>query len=142
SMTPTRFLASVAVLLALTPSAFAKQDHTNLDEAKVGTYTLPPLLTGKDGKPVTTAAQWKAKRRPEILKLFEEQMHGRTPAHRARDITFKVVEEDPKALGGTAHRKQIEIRVSKKPDAPVIHLLLYTPAGARGRVPTFLGLHF
>ena len=137
-----RLPATAIVLLAVAPRAHAKQDHTNLDETKVGTYTLPPLLTGKDGKPVTTAAQWKAKRRPEILKLFEEHMHGRTPAHKARDISFKVVEEDPKALGGTAHRKQIEIRVSKKPDAPVIHLLLYTPAGAKGRVPTFLGLHF
>jgi hypothetical protein len=140
-MAPTRSFA-VAALLAFAPLAQAKQDHTNLDEAKVGTYTLPPLLTTRDGKPVTTAAQWKGKRRPELLKLFEEHMHGRTPAHKAKEISFKVVEQDPKALGGTAHRKQIEIRVSKKPDAPVIHVLLYTPAGAKGRVPVFLGLHF
>src|SRR5688572_8781289 len=140
-MTPPRFLASAA-LVAVASLAHAKQDHTNLDEAKVGTYTLPPLLTTRDGKPVTTAAQWKAKRRPEVLELFQQHMHGRTPPHKAKDITFTVVEEDRKALGGTAHRKQIEVRFSKKTDAPVMHLLLYTPAAAKGRVPVFLGLHF
>ena len=31
-------------LLGLSQAVLAKQDHTNLDEAKVGTYTLPPLL--------------------------------------------------------------------------------------------------
>lgn len=137
----TDLLALVAALL-VPALAQAKQDHTNLEEAKVGTYTLPPVLTTKDGKPVTTAGQWKSKRRPEILELYRDQVHGRTPPHKAKDVTFKVVEEDRKALGGTAHRKQIEIRVSKKPGAPVIHVLLYTPASAKGRVPTFLGLHF
>jgi hypothetical protein len=53
-----------------------------------------------------------------------------------------VVEEDRAALGGTAHRKQIEVRFAKKPGAPVMHLLLYTPASAKGRVAVFLCLHF
>jgi hypothetical protein len=129
-------------LLLLASTALGKQDHTNLDEAKVGTYTLPPLLVSKDGKPVKTAAQWKSKRRPELLRLYEEHVHGRTPRSLPRDLSFKVVEEDARALGGTAHRKQIEVRFSKKPDAPVMHLLLYTPAAAKGRVPVFLALHF
>ncbi len=126
-------------------TAPAKQDHTNLDESKVGAYTLPPLLTTADGRPVRTAAAWKAKRRPEILRLFEEHMHGKTPAltpAMKRSLKFTVVEEDRKALGGTAHRKQIEVRIWDKPDAPVIHILLYTPAAAKRPVPTFLGLHF
>src|SRR4029078_9700864 len=129
-------------LLFLASTALAKQDHTNLDEAKVGTYTLPPLLVSKDGKPVKTAAQWKSKRRPELLRLYEEHVHGRTPKNLPKDSSFKVVEEDARALGGTPHRKQIEVRFSKKPDAPVMHLLLYTPAAAKGRVPVFLALHF
>jgi hypothetical protein len=129
-------------LLALAPPAQAKQDHTNLDETKVGTYTLPPLLVSKDGKLVKTAAQWKTKRRPEILRLYEDQVHGRTPKDVPRELSFKVVEEDAHALGGAARRKQIEVRFSKKPDAPVMHMLLYTPAAAKGRVPVFLALHF
>jgi hypothetical protein len=133
---------SVAVALALVASAAAKQDHTNLDESKVGTYTLPDVLTASDGTPIKTAQQWLERRRPEILRLYEENIHGHAPVGAPADMTFTVVEEDAHALGGTAHRKQIEIRVSKKPETPVIHLLLYTPAGAKERAPVFLCLHF
>jgi hypothetical protein len=133
---------AAALTLLLASTVQAKQDHTNLDESKVGTFSLPPLLVSSDGKPVKTAAQWTAKRRPEILRLYEEHVHGHTPKGLPRELSFKVVEEDAHALGGTAHRKQIEVRVSRKPDAPVMHLLLYTPAAAKGRVPVFLALHF
>jgi hypothetical protein len=98
-------------------------------------------LTMRDGTPVRTAAQWKAKRRPEILALYEDHVHGHSPPA-PKDVTFTVVEQDAKALGGSAHRKQIEVRFSKKPDAPVMHLLLYTPAAAKRPVPVFLVLHF
>ena len=137
-------LAGLTALAALAgPSpALAKQDHTNLDEAKVGTYTLPPLLTLGDGTVVRTAEAWTRKRRPEILQLYQDNVHGRTPTALPRDLTWKVVEEDRHALGGSAHRKQIEMRFSKQADAPVMHVLLYTPAAAKGRVPVFLVIHF
>jgi hypothetical protein len=141
SRLPLICLALGGGLMALSGPARAQQDHTNLDEAKVGAYTLPPLLVMQDGTPVKTARQWTTRRRPEVLKLFEEHMHGRTPRP-IRDLSFKVVEQDRAALGGTAHRKQIEVRFSKKPDSPVMHVLLYTPAAAKGAVPVFLVLHF
>jgi hypothetical protein len=132
-------LAAAAVLLR---PAVAKQDHTNLDESKVGTYTLPPLLVARDGTPIRTPEQWIAKRRPEIMKLYEDNVYGHVPAWRPENMRFMVVEESPNALGGTAHRKQVEIRFSSDPNSPVLHLLLYTPANAKGRVPVFLCLHF
>jgi hypothetical protein len=135
------FLAPIAIL-CWAPAAHAQQAHTNLDEAKVGAYTLPPLLTTKDGTPVKTAAQWTARRRPEILALYQDHVHGHTPAVLPKELSFKVVEEDAHALGGSAHRKQIEVRFSPRPDAPVMHVLLYTPAAAKRPVPVFLCLHF
>src|SRR5438045_9763063 len=108
-MAPLRRVAPALALLALGSPAQAKQDHRNLDEAKVGTYTLPPLLISGDGKPVKTAAQWIGKRRPEILRLYQDHVHGHTPAAKLKDLSFKVVEEDAHALAGTAHRKQIEV---------------------------------
>jgi hypothetical protein len=133
--------SSILLVVLLTPAAsWAQQDHTNYDEDKIPAYTLPPLLTLQDGTPVRTAKQWTEKRRPEILALYEDNVHGHTPAQ-PLDFSHAVVEEDAHALGGTAHRKQIEIR-SSKPGAPVIHVLLYTPASAKGPVPVFLAVHF
>ena len=79
-----RCLALAGGLVAFSPVVRAQQDHTNLDEAKVGAYTLPPLLVSADGKPVRTARQWTSRRRPEILKLFQDHMHGRTPVGAAQ----------------------------------------------------------
>jgi hypothetical protein len=141
-----RVASALIGTLAVTMSGGAavgqpKQEHTNYDEAKAGGYELPPLLTTRAGKPVRTAADWTKRRRPEILALYRDHVHGHTPAKLPKGMSFTVVEEDAKALGGTAHRKQVEIRF-KQPDAPVLHLLLYTPAAAKGPVPVFLALHF
>ena len=43
----------------------------NYDESKVGTYTLVDPLVLNDGKPVRDAKTWFAKRRPEIVEMFE-----------------------------------------------------------------------
>lgn len=133
----------IAISLFTTLSGlYAKQDHDNRDESKVGTYTLPPLLTALDGTQIRTADEWMKKRRPEILKLYVDNVYGHVPSWSKTDLRFKVIEESSTALNGTAHRKQIEIRFSADPDTPVIHLLLYTPANAKGPVPVFECLHF
>jgi hypothetical protein len=134
-------LLTIVTMIAAT-FAPAKQDHTNLEESKVGPYTLPPLLVTQEGKQIRTADEWTNKRRPQILKLYEDNVYGQVPAWSKNDLRFKVVEESRTALNGTAHRKQVEIRFSDEPNSPVIHLLLYTPVNAKGVVPVFLCLHF
>jgi hypothetical protein len=137
-----RLAMLTSLLSGLHGRAYAQQDHTNYDEDKVGTYTLPAVLTGQDGKVVRSAAEWKSKRRPEILALYEDNVYGHAPAALPPGMSTTVVEQDAQALGGSARRKQIEVRFGAKPDAPVMHVLLYTPAAAKGRVPVFLVVHF
>jgi hypothetical protein len=135
----TRALVALAMLVGCS-RALSRQDHTNYDEDKVGAYALPPLLVAGDGARVTTAQEWMNKRRPELLRVYEEQIYGRTPEGAPPGTTATVVERSNDALGGTARRKQIEIRLGGK--GPVLHVLLYTPARAAGPVPVFLVLHF
>jgi hypothetical protein len=61
----------------------------NYDETRVGSYTLPDPLMLEDGKPVRDAKTWYQKRRPEILRLFEENMFGRSPG-RPTGMSFEV----------------------------------------------------
>ena len=49
----------------------------NYDEAKVPPYTLPDVLTAGDGSKVTDVKTWETRRRPELLRLFADHMHGR-----------------------------------------------------------------
>ncbi len=132
---------SLAVFTFSHAPAHAQPAGYNYDEAKVGAYTLPDPLTLANGKPVTDAKTWQSKRRPEILKLFESQMHGHSPA-RPKDMQFEVTSTDKTALGGKATRKEITVRFGSEKDAAQMHLLLYIPNGAKKPVPTFVGVNF
>lgn len=113
----------------------------NYHEDKVGTYTLPDPLTLNDGKKVTNAKTWWSKRRPEVVKIFEEQQYGIAPG-RPADESFEVTDKGTPALDGKAIRKQVTIHLSKDPAAPVIHLLEYLPANAKKPVPMFFQISF
>ena len=71
------------------PSEVKAGIPVNYTEAQVGSYALPDPLKFADNKTVTNAKTWFEKRRPEIVKLFEENQYGRTPG-RPADMTFDV----------------------------------------------------
>ena len=131
----------VGWLISECPQSFGQPAGFNYDEAKVGTYVLPDPLMLASGEKVTDAETWKTKRRPEIVRLFETHMHGRSPG-RPADMKFEVTSVDAKALGGKATRKEVTVRFGAEAEAAVMHLLLYVPNGARGPVPAFVGVNF
>jgi len=90
----------------------------NYDESKVPPYTLPDPLVMASGAPVKTAQQWRQRRRPEILRLFETQVYGRMPGRPVHQ-RFEVKEVDRKALAGRATRKQVTIHFTDRKDADV-----------------------
>lgn len=130
--------SSIALLTAV---AFAQQAFVaNYDEAKVGSYTLPDPLKFADGRAVKSAAEWRKQRRPEILRLFEQQVYGKTPA--AREIEYEVTSRDRNALGGTATRDQVTVWMTGSRQGPAMKLLIYKPNKRSGPVPVFLGPNF
>lgn len=122
----------------------------NYDESKAGSFTLVDPLILKNGQTVTTTNDWFDLRRPEILGLYNGYIFGRSPDW--RNILDHKREMDPDALGGKALRKQVDLEFynygPRNPtnDQPVtnltLHVLLYTPAGTRKPVATFLCLSF
>ena len=73
----------------------------NYDEAKVPAYTLPDPLILEDGQEVADPETWFQKRRPEILKLFEREVYGKSPG-RPEKMRFELTSSDPDALEGKA----------------------------------------
>src|SRR5256885_13617866 len=106
----------------------------NYDEAQVGTYTLPDPLVFADGKRVLDADTWYKKRRPEIVKLFESNMHGRSPGRPAA-MSFDVFDKGTPALDGNALRRQGTIYFSADNAGPKIDRPIYLPAGPTQPVP-------
>jgi pimeloyl-ACP methyl ester carboxylesterase len=109
----------------------------NYDESKAGTYTLPELLKTQGGQTVSTVEQWEKVRRPEILKLFEDNVYGQVPKD-YDDIQFKIKNTDKKAMGGKATLKEVVITVSRNQRTATINLLMFTPNKVKKPVPVFL----
>ena len=119
----------------------AQQIPVNYDESKVGKYTLPDPLTLENGARVGDAASWHRQRRPELIRLFEENVYGRSPAQPG-DISWDLFDVEKKALGGKAVRKQVTIYFSKDKQGPREDVLIYLPSKARRPVPLILTLNF
>ena len=139
-----RFIAC-ATFAAFASSVASPQTEpapVNYDEAKVPAYTLPDPLLCADGTRVTNMVVWAAKRRPELLELFEEQVYGRAPKRPHGLTRYEVRSVVTSALGGQARRKEISILLTGTPTGPRMELLLYVPNHAHKPVPVFLGLNF
>jgi len=134
-----------AVTFAQTPAPPPKEVAgipVNYDEAQVGTYTLPDPLLLANGKRVRDAKTWYAKRRPEIVRLFEENQFGRSPGA-PTDVTYDRFDKGTAAFDGTAIRTQTTIYFSRDRAAgPKMNLLVYLPAKAQKPVPMLLNIGF
>ncbi len=109
----------------------------NYDESKVPAYTLPNVLKSSAGEPLKNANSWETKRRPEILKLFENNVYGQMP--RDLDSTkFDVNMSADKVLKNKAALKEVTISTWKNGRHVQIHLTLLVPDKRKGPVPTFL----
>ena len=135
--------ASTALLVfpALSTQASSTKEHTNFDEAKVPPYTLPDPLTTSSGKKIVDRQTWTNQRRPELLKIFEQNEYGRIPA-KPQDMKFASLERDANALGGSAIRKQIQVSFTNSQSGPSMNILMYLPKRTGHSVPVFVGLNF
>ena len=139
-MKPTTFFSVCAAIVCLNLIACrpAQDEEPNYDEARVPAYTLPDPLKLPDGTAVTDARTWHEVRRPQILRLFEEQVYGRVPESSV-PVRFESVDREEGALDGRAVRKQVVLELA---GSLRIDLLIYLPANRPAPHPVFLGLNF
>jgi hypothetical protein len=123
------------------PAAVVAGIPVNYDDAKIGDYKLPEVLRLANGKTVRDAKTWNEQRRPEIVRLFEENQYGRSPG-RPTAMSFDVFDKGTPALDGKATRRQVTIYFSADKAGPKMDLLVYVPANATGPVPLLLNMGF
>jgi hypothetical protein len=131
--------ALVMLMIAHTDHAMTAPLDAIYDEAKVPAYTLPDPMVDSEGRPVASPDDWKSRRRPELLSLFETHVYGRSP--KPPKMKFEVTSEASDALDGRAIRKEVAIHLLPRSAGVSLHLLLYLPKTEKP-VPVFLGLNF
>ena len=146
-------LLALSLLIVVTATHAQRVPGYNYDESKIPPYTLLDPLRLADGRIVTTSQQWFTQRRPQILRLFEENIFGHTPDAAKNAITHaRIIEHNEHALNGLAVREQVELTfepapgITPSPQAErTLRLLIYIPAAAAAAhhpVPVVLGLNF
>ncbi|MDR2756655.1 MAG: acetylxylan esterase [Planctomycetaceae bacterium] len=136
----------ICVVFSTVLFAAEKIAPTNYDEANVPQFVLPDPLVLTDGQKVDSAKIWTEQRRPELLKLFEENMYGKPTLNEIK-MKAELFESAP-VFNGKAIRYQLQLVFFKgenpKQDDPKADFLIYTPVkkNSNEKFPIFLGLNF
>src|SRR5215471_12528354 len=81
-------------------AAAGEPGAANYDPAKANPFPdLPDPLRTKDGRKVTSAAQWWNVRRPEIVEDFEREVYGRVPQN-VPAVSWRVEDTVNTTIGG------------------------------------------
>ncbi|VXC80547.1 Acetyl xylan esterase [Sphingomonas sp. 8AM] len=120
----------------------AAPNAANYDPGKANPYPVwPDLLTMADGRPVTTAAMWQQRRRPELIELFEREIYGRIPVN-VPGVTWRIDTADREYSGGKPVLAQqlvghVDNRAAPEIDVD-IRATLVLPANAKSPVPLLM----
>ncbi len=101
---------------------------------------MPDLLTLNNGQEVRSIKDWEQKRRPEILKMFRDEVYGSIPDIDLSPTSIEIL-ESKSALDGTAVRRQIVIDYNRNGKQLRINVLLYLPKDVLAP-PMFVGYNF
>jgi hypothetical protein len=125
-------LGVLGVLCAAGCSSSESGPEDDAAAAPVDDLQLPDALVSKDGRRVTSVAEWPA-RRAELLELFTSQVYGHAPGL-PEHLDFSLVEENPAAIGGTATLRRIAIKSTQGGREHSFELSLFAPNGKRSGV--------
>ncbi len=129
------------LFLMLNHGLVYSQSSVNYDESAIEPYKLPELLISSDGNMIESISAWEEKRRPEILKLFENEVYGKIPEEKLSPKSTKLIEQSEEALSGKAIRRQTAVTFSRQEKSVTINILLYLPKGLENP-PIFIGYNF
>jgi dienelactone hydrolase len=86
-----------------------------------------------------TKKAW-GRRRREILELFRAHVYGRSPG-RPEHLRFRVVEENPQAMGGAATLKRVAVESERAGRRHSFELIVFLPNSQAKPAPLFLFLN-
>ncbi len=118
----------------------------NYNEYKANPYLYyPDPLTTFSGKKVKNAKQWRRERRPELIKVFEDEIYGRIPDN-VPAIRWEVVKEERIDMEGIPCIRRDLAGVADNSACPSIEVRLQAqvtwPETAKGPVPVILEFGF
>lgn len=128
------------ITLLITQLVFAQQFVPNYDESKVPKFVVPDPLVTFSQKKVKNVKDWEKKRRPELLKIFTQNMFGEIPGD-LKITSVEILEQSENAYNGKARRKQVLLHFENNGKKFGFTILIYLPKNVE-KAPLFLGYNF
>jgi len=135
-----RIIFLIVITFLTFPDIYAQRKDVISDESKVPEYQLPDVLTRFNGGKVKSAKAWFKKQRPEILKIYTNEVYGKVPGDlQISDV--KVWETSEHTVNDRAIRKQLSLFFKKGDRNLEVNVLMYLPKSNK-KVPVFLAYNF
>ncbi len=103
---------------------------------------LPDPLVMLNGTKVSSAADWNAKRKPELKALFQHYMYGYLPPKPGKWTVEEVLFSDNMFLDGKATLSESRLAFFGPDLKHRLHVLLVVPNQRSGPAPVFVGMNF
>jgi hypothetical protein len=129
-----KLILKISLLLII---SFLKVNAQTDAESKVPAYTLPDILKASSGQNINNSVSWERIRRPEVLRLFEDNVYGQMPRD-FENIKYDLTNDETAAMNGKAHLKEVTINVDRAGKSVAIHLTLFVPNNRKKPAPVFL----
>jgi hypothetical protein len=132
-----RLLPAFLFLALATGVKAQDQQQANYDESKVPKYTLPDVLKTAANEDVKDQTMWEKVRRPELLRLFEDNIYGQMPGTYSA-MKYSLTNENVNSMNGKARLKEVLIEVINNNKSVKINLVLFLPNNVKKPAPVFL----
>jgi len=131
-------ILSLSVFVPIAAQAGDSQNNLWIKNDSIN-YPIRNPLVNDNGTEIKTVRQWETIRRPELYKLFEQQMYGEVPE--GIKVAFKERYVSHDYFRGKATIREFEMLINDKA-IPQMHILFFIPNGIKEKVPAIIGYNW
>ncbi len=117
------------------------QNTANYDENKVPDLILSDPFVSEKGKLIQTVSEWEKFRRPEIFRLFQDEVYGQIPKDFDK-ISFEVISETANPYPEIADLEEVNITVERNGKSHTMRINFFLPKTGKGPFPVILLINY
>lgn len=111
------------------------------DESKVPALILPDPFVSEKGQLIQSIADWENMRRPEIFRLFQNEVYGQIPKD-FDAISFEIVKESTNPYPEISFLEEVNITIERNGKRHTMRINFFLPKTGAGPFPVILMINY
>ncbi len=117
------------------------QTPANYEEDKVPALILPDPFVSDKGRLIQSITDWEKIRRPEIFRLFQDEVYGQIPSD-FEAISFEKVNDAANPYPEIAELEEVNIKVDRRGKSHTMRINFFLPKDGKGPFPVILLINY